>query len=148
MNINKISGHTGISETLPQRGSGGDKGFGKVLDKAMGNVVQTGADGGHGISGASPISPIGAPEMVSPSQNTFKRAHKILDLMDKYANALGDPTRTLRSIEPIVREIQAEVKDMPADTSSGDGGVKKIVNDIAVMASVEALKFHRGDYVS
>jgi hypothetical protein len=148
MDISKISGKAGISGRLQQRNGGKSQDFGKVLDKAMDHIGQAYAGGDCEVSGASPVSPTRPPEMVSPSQDVFRQAHRVLDLMDEYANALSDPTRTLRSIEPIVRDIQAEMKGMPEGASSSDEGLKNIVNDIAVMASVEAMKFHRGDYLS
>jgi hypothetical protein len=68
--------------------------------------------------------------------------------MEKYAQALGDPKRTLKSIEPLVRQMGTEVQRLKVEDRDQSAGLSKLVNDIAVTVTVEKLKFQRGDYVS
>jgi len=68
--------------------------------------------------------------------------------MEKYAQALRDPKRTLKSIEPLVSQIGTEIQGLKVQGREQDAGLSKLVNDIAVTATVEAFKFQRGDYVA
>ncbi len=148
MDISKISGTVGVSGSRRQTSKGGEKGFDKILNRTMGEAQ--GADSSR-QSTAPCVNAVAPPQLseVGPVDGTtVRQADKILDLMDNYAKALGDPQRTLKSVEPILEQIQDEVKRLPADPSQNNTGLGNIINDIAVMASVEAIKFHRGDYVS
>lgn len=148
MDISKISGTVGVPGSRRQTSKGEEKGFDKILNQTMGEAQ--GADSSR-QSTAPCVNAVAPPQLaeVGPVDGTtVRQADKILDLMDNYAKALGDPQRTLKSVEPILEQIQDEVKRLPTDPSQDNTGLGNIINDIAVMASVEAIKFHRGDYVS
>ncbi len=148
MDISKIGGTVGVPGSQRQTPTGGEKSFDKILNRTMGEAQ--GAD-------TSRQSPVPCVNAVAPPQlsevgpvdgTTVRQADKILDLMDNYAKALGDPQRTLKSVEPILEQIEDEVNQLETDASTKDEGFRNVVNDIAVTARVEAIKFHRGDYVS
>ena len=69
------------------------------------------------------------------------------NIMEKYAYALHDPKRTLKSIEPLVSEMRHAIDELGVQDRAPRDPLEKIVNDIAVTASVEALKFQRGDHI-
>lgn len=72
-----------------------------------------------------------------------------LDQMDQYASALGDSSRSLRDIEPLadnLKKTAGELAELSRRLPEGDP-LKGLSNDAAVLATVEAMKFKRGDYV-
>jgi len=148
MDISKIGGTVGVPGSRRQTSKGVEKSFDKILNQTMGEVQ--GADSSR--QSTTPCVNAVAPSQLSKvgpvDGAALRQADKILVLMDNYSKALGDPQRTLKSVEPILEQIQDEVKRLPADPAQNNTGVGNIINDIAVMASVEAIKFHRGDYVS
>lgn len=148
MDISKITGNIGAIGQKRGTGKGAGKGFGEILGQAVLDARGVAGKGTQEISSLNAASASRAIDMDPVAFDTVQHAEKVLNLMDQYANALSDPKRTLKSIEPIVREIQKEVRDLPAVPQSQESGLRGVVNDIAVMASVEAIKFHRGDYVS
>jgi hypothetical protein len=92
----------------------------------------------------------------SPNQSSddksdiLRHGDKILSLLDDYAGHLNDPKKTLRDIEPLVGEIEKEVKFIEAETaekSQNDEWLQGLINDLVLMANVNIYKFYRGDFV-
>lgn len=73
----------------------------------------------------------------------------VLDLLERYAEALGDPQRTLKDIAPLAEDLDqgAARLDRLAATLAEDDPLRSLTNDTAVLAAVESLKFRRGDFV-
>ena len=74
---------------------------------------------------------------------------KILSLLDDYAGHLNDPTKTLRDIEPLVGELEKEIKFIEAETAEkgqNDEGLQGLINDLVLTANVNIYKFYRGDF--
>ncbi|MDR2442367.1 MAG: hypothetical protein LBE31_02465 [Deltaproteobacteria bacterium] len=73
----------------------------------------------------------------------------VLELLDQYIAALGDPQKTLKDIAPLAEDLgnQASSLDELAAGLASSDPLKQITNDTAVLAGVEALKFRRGDFV-
>ncbi|MFH1076858.1 MAG: hypothetical protein V1753_08505 [Pseudomonadota bacterium] len=74
-----------------------------------------------------------------------------LDILTQYGAALDDPNMSLKGMEPLVTAMEeklgAFITQDGSDIVCKDEALSKIVNDIAVTAQVEVLKFRRGDYV-
>ena len=148
MDVSKIGGTAGVPGSGRQTHRTGKESFGKILNKTMGEV-QGANSNQQAPACATPTAPLHVAQVSAVDNGSIlNHAYKVLDLMDNYARALGDPKRTLKSIEPMLQQIQDEVNRLPVDASQNDGGLGTVVNDIAVTANVEAIKFHRGDYVS
>ena len=90
----------------------------------------------------TPLSP-------STSDTTVERVDNLLNLLDHYRDQLADPKVTLRSIEPIVSTIAKEKEQLSAvlDTLPEDDGLKDIVHRTLITASLEVMKYNRGDYL-
>jgi hypothetical protein len=73
----------------------------------------------------------------------------VLDMLDQYMNALGDPNVTLKEIAPLVEDLDRSASrlDKIAGQLGQDSPIKQLTNETAVLAAVEALKFKRGDFV-
>lgn len=133
---------------------GEDLGFSKLLEEK--NQAQTAAASGSGAAALSLLennSMVGmimagrsvGDKTVSPDQ----QLESALDQMDEYASALGDSGRSLRDIEPLadnLKKTAGELAELSRQLPEGDP-LKGLSNDAAVLATVEAMKFKRGDYV-
>ena len=144
MDIHKIVGMVQSAKPAQQRKSEKNRGFSDVLDKTLNGVRHESG------STEAPMPVCGVVTMANASsvdRLTVQRASSVLNLMEKYAQALRDPKRTLKSIEPLVSQIGTEIQGLKVQGREQDAGLSKLVNDIAVTATVEAFKFQRGDYV-
>jgi hypothetical protein len=76
------------------------------------------------------------------------KLQQALDLLDTYAQAIGDGTKSLKSIEPtlasLVREADAAGQALSTTT---DPQLLKIIQQIRLAAQLEQFRFARGDYV-
>ena len=147
MDIHKIAGMVQATKSEKQRRPEKDGAFADVLDKTLHGVRLEGgpAEGPLPVCG---VVPIAGSDAFHAKSATVKKASRVLTLMENYAQALADPKRTLKSIEPIVRQIGTEVQGLKAQNREKDPGLSKLVNDIAVTATVETIKFQRGDYIA
>jgi hypothetical protein len=73
----------------------------------------------------------------------------VLDILEKYMTALGDPQVTLKEISPMVEDLDrgAMRLDKLAVSLGQSDPIKQLTNETAALAAVEALKFKRGDFV-
>ena len=80
---------------------------------------------------------------------TIDRVDNLLNLLDNYRNQLADPRVTLRSIEPAMKMIDKEKEQLSSvlDSLTEEDGLKDIVNRTLVTASLEVMKYNRGDYI-
>jgi len=135
METNKIYGSNIVG--LPVSGSGNrvgkDNGFKEILGREISQIGAAGA-----------MTPPGA------GGGLLDRSERILDLLDAYARELHTPSKTLRDIEPLVKGIQEEagaLEKQLVDMSPGDAELGKVIREVAVIASVTAFKFYRGDHM-
>lgn len=73
----------------------------------------------------------------------------LLNKLDTYIQALTDPHRSLKEIEPLLMDVKQEADQLNKSllASSGDQGeLKSIAEQSTLLAQVEYQKFVRGDY--
>ena len=150
MNIDKVDGYTHPKQLSTGRKVGGVKRFEQILNDAVDSVVhvERAADEVSSVKGvALPTSR----DLGHGDHLVLQQAYTIVDLLEKYSKALGDPDMTLKGIEPVVTRIEQELKGLVVQCTNNlgqDDELVSIVNHIAVTASVEAFKFQRGDYLT
>jgi hypothetical protein len=85
---------------------------------------------------------------INKAQNVEQVEH-FLNVLDNYHDKLGDPASTLKDIYPLVTTMQNETdKILPfLDSLSDEDELKDVLNRAVVTATVEAIKFNRGDYL-
>jgi len=151
----KISGNDEIIQSSypnkPQRSeqtSSAD--FKNILKASVEKSVRHGTQ----ITPPPSINPISAvrfnPESLRDKASAIKRVDDLINLLDDYRKQLADPAITLRSIEPVMKKITKE-KDqlsMLLDSLPNEDGLKDIVNRALITASLEVIKFNRGDYIT
>jgi hypothetical protein len=145
MDIHKIVGTVQPVKPSKQGKTEKNGAFSDILDKTLNGVRH---DSGPSEAPVPICGPVAMDNASSPDSLTVQRASSALNLMEKYAQALADPKRTLKSIEPLVRQMGTEVQRLKLEDRDQSAGLSKLVNDIAVTVTVEKLKFQRGDYVS
>jgi hypothetical protein len=81
---------------------------------------------------------------------TVERVHNLLNLLDNYRQQLSDPYVTLRKLEPMMNTIAKEKDQLSGllDSMPNDDGLKHILNQTLITASLEVIKFNRGDYIT
>lgn len=90
------------------------------------------------------------PEMSTDKFSTIHRVENLINLLDDYRKQLANPAITLRSIEPLMNTIIKEKDQLASLLDSMPNGeeLKDIVNRTLITASLEAIKFNRGDYIT
>jgi hypothetical protein len=99
------------------------------------------------ISQANPASSATGPESKAA---VLGQGEKVLDLLDDFAQALADPQKTLKDLEPLVLKMEGEVRDLetaPGSEADSDQGLSRLMSDASLLANVALLKFRRGDYL-
>jgi hypothetical protein len=90
------------------------------------------------------------PELPEDKFSTINRVENLINLLDDYRKQLADPAITLRSIEPVLKTITKEKDQLSSllDSIPNGEGLKDIVNRALITASLEVMKFNRGDYIT
>ena len=92
------------------------------------------------------------PASSSPSdlQFTANSIEDMVNLLDRYREKLVDPRITMKQIDPVIREMTREMENLAPilDLLPADEGLRNILNQTLVTASLEISKFYRGDYIS
>ncbi len=90
------------------------------------------------------------PESPQDKVSAIKRVDNLIDLLDDYRKQLADHAITLRSIEPVMKRIIKEKDQLSSLLNSmpNEDGLKDIVNHTLITASLEVIKYNRGDYIT
>ena len=92
------------------------------------------------------------PTSSSPTDHQFtaNSIEDMINLLDGYREKLADPWTTLKQIDPVIRKMTQEMENLAPvlDSLPAGEGLRKILNQTLVTASLEISKFYRGDYIS
>lgn len=80
--------------------------------------------------------------------STIDRMEGLLNLLDNYRHKLADLSFTLKDIYPLISEIENEKEQLKPvlDSITQGDELKNILNHTLVTASLEVIKFNKGDY--
>lgn len=82
------------------------------------------------------------------ADNSVNNLEEALLTLDSYAQALGDTRQTLKDLAPLAEALEPLAERLSrAGREIGDPVLKSLFDQTAVTATVEAMKFKRGDYV-
>jgi len=132
--------------------------FQRILQEAQTNSKEThaaapgGASRGHEIlsEGAQAVNLLEGIKDSSPlSLQGTRAAEKTLDLLEQYQRAMENPRTTLREIDPLVRSLGEEMKNLHqwAEKMPPSDPLRAILTEAGILSSVEIHKFNRGDYL-
>jgi hypothetical protein len=72
----------------------------------------------------------------------------VVDSMDRYGEALGNPTYSLKEIEPLAAEMEEQAATLRSQLEKGGfGSLRQVAEETVAQAQIAAIKFRRGDYV-
>lgn len=145
-----------LNDHLKPRSLETDQGFSKILDNAKTK--------GQGTPAESPPALISTPSLMSSNhlglimaaQSLGDKTGKVdsqlestLDKIEKYASALGDTTKNPKEVGVLAQDLgQAGQQLSKLSQGLPEGNpLKSLSNDAAVLATVESMKFKRGDYI-
>jgi hypothetical protein len=126
-----------------------DDGFQKVFQQAL-NPGRFQAVAPAATTFMHPSAPVARNEaVVAERMTTVDRVEQLVDRLDAYRRHLASPAANLKTLEAMVKSLEGE-RDLLApvvdELPDGDG-LKTVMNQSLVTASVEIFKFHRGDYL-
>ncbi|MCG8637125.1 MAG: hypothetical protein MI863_25045 [Desulfobacterales bacterium] len=150
VNINQINELTqsmgGQAQAKPKAGDGT-----RAFDSVLSNALEK-TDPAEGETKSAALGEIAAPgfELEDPSSLVTGKTDKLLGLLDSYASQLENPGVSLKSIAPMLEEINANAGSLLDETrflGEEDSGLKDIATQTVVAARTEYEKFQRGDYL-
>ncbi len=138
----------------PEQNKVSGNSFANLLKESQGEQVQSAKpmSGVDTFMGNSVVGQLMASQKIT-HQGGLKtpeaQLEQTLTAMEQYAQALGNPGKTLKDIAPLAEELSQEagLLSQMSQELAGDNPLKKLSNDTAILATVEAMKFKRGDFV-
>ncbi len=127
-----------------------DADFAKTLSDVTGQE-KTGsmASAARIATSMMPVSPVGSMLAVNATKAApSAQVDQALSALDKYSEAMADPSLNLKQISPLVQDLEKEVEKLTrlSQELPKEHRLKDLVDQTAVLASVEAAKFNRGDF--
>jgi len=151
----KIYGDNGILKAnYPQKTQKGEETPGSDFKDILKESVENGTKSPSKIPPTTLMDPISTlrfdPLSSQDRDLTVERIHNLLDLLDDYRQRLSDPHVTLRTLEPVMNAIAKEKEQLSGllDSMPNEDGLKDILNKTLITASLEEIKFYRGDYTT
>ena len=149
-----------ISNRVPGNKDGAGKNkpsgdFDTILEKTLANN-----DPGEALTDAktyepSPLGEIAAPvpalamAMDDTNIDIPTGIDEALDLFERYTQLLGDASKSLRDIAPVLTDLTQQTQrlaEQVQDAPSVDTRLVAIIDDILSTATLEQFKMERGDY--
>lgn len=145
--INELAQAMGNGAPAKQKQGDLTDAFDSVLSSALEKT-----EAGEGETEAMGLEEISAPafDLMPLSTTVTDKTDKLLDMLNSYAQQLENPQISLRNIEPVLEEINAEAGALLEDAKflgEDDSSLKEIATQTAVTARTEYVKFQRGDYL-
>jgi len=147
--VMKVISSPGISEqaSTAKKKKGEAAGFSEALSAAASGMAKTPSTGKipplMNVSGnaGSPVS--------NEKKTMLREMEGLLDVMDRYLQKMDNPRNSLRDIHPLVTEMADRAQAMlPLLDALPEGdGLRDLLNRMLVTATVETIKFNRGDYL-
>ncbi len=151
VNVNQINETqqtlTGGITKKARTGEGADT-FNTLLNNALEKT-----DSSDGTAEVSGLQELSAPrfDLQSSSQVVTGKTDALLAQLEAYADQLGNPEVSLKSIAPAIEQMNADADALMNETrflDTEDTELKDIATQTAVTIQTEYVKFQRGDYLS
>ncbi len=167
MGIKQIDG--GQSFLPPQKKikaeESGQGDFQKLLQKAHSNLQESSwanipstvsrpeEVSSHFLAAIAPLNP--ASEVsekfnsLSARTQSAKAAEEILDLLERYSQAMETPGVSLKEIDPLLKSLAEKIDGLTqwSEKLPATDPLQKILSEASILSRVEIEKFNRGDYV-
>ena len=135
----------------------GDGDFRKLMDQAVGQPGKNPKPAGtafgpefppDGIQMTASSKDISKPTTVDEVRERLVTLEKTLDLLDFYADKLGDPTLQLKELSPMIDHLEnrfVHLEEMNSSMALPDS-LKTLFDETMTVMGTEIAKFRRGDY--
>jgi hypothetical protein len=139
-------------ESAPKNEKPGDKQFAEILKENLAPSCKSQPlSKNYSIVRSTPLVEIQPIKALGEDKSTVvERVYKFLNTLDDYRHKLRDPQVSLKEVDPVINRIKNENENLkPVLESLADGDeLKEILNDVLVTASLEVIKYRRGDYIN
>lgn len=142
-----------IKQRSQSSDNGQDMGFSKLLDESKNKENASNAPSSVEASALLQQNPlvgmILATQKIGKEADPTKQLEKAFDQMENYAAALGDENKSLKDIAPLadgLKKTASQLDELSRRLPDGDP-LKGLASEAAVLATVESMKFNRGDYI-
>jgi hypothetical protein len=145
----KINSVLKQATTTKTNDSDGDL-FKKTFDKILSDSKQSAQPPtSSSLSGLGEIKSMGLKLSDSSDDSMEQSTGQLLSMLGQYSQALNDPSKSLKDIEPLLKEIKtgADALSEATQASGASDALKSVAQKSSLLANVEYIKFMRGDYV-
>ncbi len=124
--------------------------FKKTFNEALDSVVSEKTDK---PSTLPPLGEISSAQFdTHPTNETGleEKTDQLLSKLETYNQHLANPDISLREIEPLITEIKDKASELSIEAQkndTSDPSLKRVADESALSASLEYVKFMRGDYI-
>ena len=138
-------------KTTPKPEKSNDNQFTEILKETLSSTKESkSVSQGPHIFKTTPLPGI-QPAMVNLETHksvVVERIDELLKALDDYRLKLGNPQMSLKEVDSVVNRIESENENLkPVLVSLAEGEkLKEILNEVLVTASMELIKYKRGDY--
>lgn len=101
------------------------------------------------LSGLGEINAVGIKVSDVSDESMEKNTDQLLTMLNQYSQDLNNPSKSLKDIEPLLKEIKsgADALSEATQASGANSALKSVAQKSSLLANVEYIKFMRGDYV-
>lgn len=95
------------------------------------------------------ISPVYSKSVAIGRAESLSQTEQLIEMLDHYTAQLKDPGNSLKDLAPLMNEIKSKAATLAASSGDdmADSSLKKIIDKVTLTATVEYVKFYRGDLV-
>ncbi len=116
-----------------------------AVNQTSSSSVPTSVSASSELLSVSPTASLMAVREASPEA----QVQRLLSALDEYSQGLADPQKSLKDLEPLVADLEKGAADLSElnQTLPEGSELKDLCGQASILATVEAAKFRRGDFV-
>lgn len=129
--------------------------FGRVLEEQLNQITPASGQSAQMAAGISTLQsvasiPYGMEQpQVADSTNVERSIESTIDRLDEVEQLLGDSTVTPKTVGQVIDQLndQTEALRQTMEALPEDHPLQELGNEVTVLATVESIKWDRGDYL-
>ena len=147
----EISGVSWSKGVAPQDKKSPEKTDGNLFKQTLDNVLgKTQTQKDITLNSLGEVRPVAFNKIDYEGSELVSKSEDLLNLLDEYSKELNNNGKSLRDLEPLVSELKENATELMENIlgdQQSEPDIKRHAAQCAIIASVEALKYERGDYV-